>query len=620
MITVVSGETNNTVDAGILRPASLGDFVWEDKNGNGIQDAGEPGIAGVVVMLEDGSGNPATDINGNVVASVVTNASGQYGFTNLKPGVGYVVKFTKPAGYEATAKDQGGDDTKDSDADVVTGKAPVVVLQSGENNPTIDAGYYRPATIGDFVWQDINANGIQDPGESGVAGVTVNLTGTTGAGVPVNLTTTTNGSGIYTFNNLAPGTYTVTVVKPGGFLFSPQNAGGDDNVDSDADPVTGVMAPVVLQSGEVNLSLDAGIYPKINLEIDKDFVSAVMLPNGTFNVTYTIQVQNTGGPGTYNLSDIPAFDNDVTINSASYTSNAPGNLNGNLAGSGPWTLASNQAIAALVTHTYTLLVNVSLNLSDNTGNNVYTACGSTGQNPLPGQGLFNKAVVNSNDNTPDKESVACGDLPYVDMIKDFVSVTQNANGTFTVNYKITVQNKGGAAGTYTLKDTPQFDDDVTIISGNYSGQANGIMNTSGSTTLASGANINPGQTHIYNVSFVVSLDLSQGSGGNNVYTACSVPGNGPGSNPGQGLYNKAELDRGSDGTFEVTDDACGDLPYVDMRKDFVNVITNPNGTYTVNYAVIVNNTGGATGTYSLKDTPLFDDDVTILSGSYWWSG
>ncbi|MBK9151776.1 MAG: hypothetical protein IPM26_12625 [Saprospiraceae bacterium] len=114
-----------------MRPASLGDFVWEDKNGNGIQDAGEPGIAGVVVMLEDGGGNPATDINGNVVASVVTNASGQYGFTNLKPGVGYVVKFTKPAGYEATAKDQGGDDTKDSDADVVTGKAPVVVLQSG---------------------------------------------------------------------------------------------------------------------------------------------------------------------------------------------------------------------------------------------------------------------------------------------------------------------------------------------------------------------------------------------------------------------------------------------------------------------------------------------------------
>ncbi|MBK9151774.1 MAG: carboxypeptidase regulatory-like domain-containing protein [Saprospiraceae bacterium] len=214
VITVVSGETNNTVDAGILRPASLGDFVWEDKNGNGIQDAGEPGIAGVVVMLEDGSGNPATDINGNVVASVVTNASGQYGFTNLKPGVGYVVKFTKPAGYEATAKDQGGDDTKDSDADVVTGKAPVVVLQSGENNPTIDAGYYRPATIGDFVWDDKNANGVQDAGEPGIPGLTVTLSGTAGDGTPVNLTTVTGPNGEYSFTGLKPGSYTVTFTKP----------------------------------------------------------------------------------------------------------------------------------------------------------------------------------------------------------------------------------------------------------------------------------------------------------------------------------------------------------------------------------------------------------------------
>ena len=61
-----------TVDAGLIRPASLGDYVWEDKNGNGVQDAGETPIGGVVVMLQDAAGNPALDINGNVVASTTT--------------------------------------------------------------------------------------------------------------------------------------------------------------------------------------------------------------------------------------------------------------------------------------------------------------------------------------------------------------------------------------------------------------------------------------------------------------------------------------------------------------------------------------------------------------------
>ena len=65
-----------------------------------------------------------------------------------------------------------------------------------------------------------------------------------------------------------------------------------------------------------------------------------------------------------------------------------------------------------------------------------------------------------------------------------------------------------------------------------------------------------------------------------------------------------------------TDDACGDLPYVTMVKNLVEVVPNANGTYTVNYAIVVNNVGGATGSYSLKDTPQFDNDVTINSGSY----
>ncbi|MBL0325628.1 MAG: hypothetical protein IPP61_10680 [Cytophagaceae bacterium] len=49
---------------------------------------------------------------------------------------------------------------------------------------TIDAGYFKPATIGDFVFEDKNGNGIQDPTEPGIAGVTVKLNGSDGQGNP----------------------------------------------------------------------------------------------------------------------------------------------------------------------------------------------------------------------------------------------------------------------------------------------------------------------------------------------------------------------------------------------------------------------------------------------------
>ena len=92
-----------TVDAGAIRPASLGDFVWEDLNRNGQQDGGEPGLAGSTVTLwrcgPDGLAGTADDVNTGL--SQVTPASGAYLFSNLAPGC-YFVRFTTPAGYTPT--------------------------------------------------------------------------------------------------------------------------------------------------------------------------------------------------------------------------------------------------------------------------------------------------------------------------------------------------------------------------------------------------------------------------------------------------------------------------------------------------------------------------------------
>ena len=122
--------------------------------------------------------------------------------------------------------------------------------------------------------------------------------------------------------------------------------------------------------------------------------------------------------------------------------------------------------------------------------------------------MYNKAELDRNgDGITDITDDACGDLPYVKMVKNLGTVTDNANGTYTVTYQVIVSNAGGATGSYSLKDTPQFDNDVTINSGSFSGQASGAMNTSGSTTLATNATISAGSTHTYNVSFNVSLNL-----------------------------------------------------------------------------------------------------------------
>jgi protocatechuate 3,4-dioxygenase beta subunit len=251
-VTVTAGENDNDNNFVEENLASLGNYVWEDKDADGIQEAGEPGIANVVVRLFNSAGIQ--------VAFKVTDNSGYYLFANLAPGT-YTVKFDRPAGYESTSKDLGADNTLDSDADMVTGITVPVVLNGGEDNLTVDAGFYKLAKIGNFVWEDKNANGVQDAFEPGIANVTVTLTGTDALGRVVNLTTATNESGLYGFTGLVPGTYTVTFTKPGAtYKPSPSDTPSDDAKDSDANAISGKSGSIVLVSGTDNQTIDAGYY------------------------------------------------------------------------------------------------------------------------------------------------------------------------------------------------------------------------------------------------------------------------------------------------------------------------------------------------------------------------
>jgi SdrD B-like domain/Cellulose binding domain/RTX calcium-binding nonapeptide repeat (4 copies) len=227
--------------------ASLSDRVWEDLDGDGIQDAGEAGLGGVTVNL--------LDAGGATIATRVTDSAGAYNFTDLVPGQ-YSVAFAAPAGYVLSQRDQGGNDAADSDADPATGRTGVYTLTPGMNESSVDGGFYKPAAIGDLVWEDLNANGLQDAGEAGLSGITIKLLD---AGGSMIATTTTGANGAYSFNNVVPGTYSVDFAAPEGYAFSPNDQGGNDTLDSDAGS-SGRTGLFTVTSGASNLSLDAGLH------------------------------------------------------------------------------------------------------------------------------------------------------------------------------------------------------------------------------------------------------------------------------------------------------------------------------------------------------------------------
>ncbi len=111
-----------------LTQKSVSGVVWDDRNGNGVRDAGEPPVAGVAVELNDN----AINVDDLTVFGVhVTGPTGQYLFTDPPSSVNdYAVQLRLPRGFDYTLQDQGGDDAKDSDFDL-TGVTPAFSLAGG---------------------------------------------------------------------------------------------------------------------------------------------------------------------------------------------------------------------------------------------------------------------------------------------------------------------------------------------------------------------------------------------------------------------------------------------------------------------------------------------------------
>ena len=185
------------------RADDRGSTCGNDANANGIQDGNETGIAGVTVTLT------GTERRGQQYHRHHHNGFGGAVFVQRTARHLHGDGERPPVGYTPTLTGQG---TAATDSNVNPSGTTPATLASGGSDLTVDFGFYQAVTIGDYVWNDANGNGVQDDGgdAAGLANVGLTLAGRPTAGRPVTDYTTTVTGGNVPFTE-PPGTYTVSV-------------------------------------------------------------------------------------------------------------------------------------------------------------------------------------------------------------------------------------------------------------------------------------------------------------------------------------------------------------------------------------------------------------------------
>ena len=182
----------------VVRAGAIGDTVFCDNNNNGVQDADDPGIEGVVVNLVCTTPGGMT-----ITDSATTDANGNYLFTGIPANSNCEVTVDP-----ATAPDdkEPGDNCPDTfNVDVAAGES------------FLDADFcfkFRSGKIGDTVFCDRNNNGVQDADDPGIEGVTVNLVCTAPDGTVINDSQPTDANGNYLFTGIPANSNCEVTVDP----------------------------------------------------------------------------------------------------------------------------------------------------------------------------------------------------------------------------------------------------------------------------------------------------------------------------------------------------------------------------------------------------------------------
>ena len=251
--------------------SSIGNRVWEDINADGIQDAGEIGMEGVIVSLYT--------TNGELVSTMSTDSNGNYFFGDIEVG-DYYLQFTLPdthGEYIPTVSKIGDDNAVDSDlvewsisevsnTDNKIWSSEIISVFDNTAVMSMDAGFYRSNSIGDQVWFDNGDGGLLagfDDSDTPAENIIVRLFNAQDSLINA---TETDEHGNYLFTSLPAGEYYVEFTAPEEYAFVDPNAIGDEENDSDAyvdlfDDDRGVSQIVFVLVGENNFDIDAGLRP-----------------------------------------------------------------------------------------------------------------------------------------------------------------------------------------------------------------------------------------------------------------------------------------------------------------------------------------------------------------------
>jgi len=176
----------------IFQPATINGEVFNDLNGNGVQDAGEPGLQGWTVEL--------LSSNGTILNTTLSDTNGNYSFTIVSPGT-FTIKEVPQSGWFITLPAGNG--------------TYAVTPASGATITNENFGDFQSATITGEVFNDLNGDGILDNGESGLQGRTVQLFDSSGKLLS---STLTDANGNYVLTGGGVGTLTVAEVVPAGWV------------------------------------------------------------------------------------------------------------------------------------------------------------------------------------------------------------------------------------------------------------------------------------------------------------------------------------------------------------------------------------------------------------------
>ena len=189
--TLLLGQSERDADFAFAPFGSIGDLVFEDLDLDGVRDADEPGIEGVVVDLYDATGT--------LYDSVTTAGDGSYAFIGVAAGT-YTVEVTTPTGFSATNAGP------DANADDQARTSPYTTTAAdGVANTLADFGFVAFTSVGDFVFIDTDGDGLLGTNESGQSGVQVTLyensdgDGVRSAAETVGTRITDNPWGVYEF-------------------------------------------------------------------------------------------------------------------------------------------------------------------------------------------------------------------------------------------------------------------------------------------------------------------------------------------------------------------------------------------------------------------------------------